>query len=607
MTILPNQRVRSQLLSLWGYLRRRRKRQFLMLVLLMVASAFFEVVSLGLVVPFLGVLTAPERVFDNDVVASAAGLLGIETAEELRLPLVAAFAGVAVVTGVVRIFLLWVMHRLSYATANDLSSEVFRRTMYQPYQVHLEKNSSEVIAGQAKVGQLVSQVLLPVPRLISSAVLLIALVATLCVIDPLVTGIAFVGFGASYMLITWRFRRQLRYNSETQACEHIQVVKIQQEALGGIRDVILDGSHAMFTDTFRRSDARMRRAAGDNGFIAGAPKFAIEAVGLVLLVCLSYLLTLRDEGLVTALPILGALALGAQRILPAMQQIYDAWAKLNGSHAVTADTLRLLAQPLPDALERVEFDRLEFTDAFELRRVRFRYAASQPWVLEDIDLRIPKGMRCGIVGETGCGKSTLLDLIMGLLVPTEGELVVDGERLDRNRLRRWQRIVAHVPQEIYLADTSWSENIAFGQQQASIDQNRVRRSAEQAQISGLIEVRSGGYDQRVGERGVQISGGQRQRVGIARALYRQPGVLILDEATSALDSTTEANVMKAIDALDPDLTVLIVAHRLTTVEKCDLIVELDAGRIVARGTYEELMRDSASFRRLAHPSDGSDL
>jgi ATP-binding cassette, subfamily B, bacterial PglK len=227
--------------------------------------------------------------------------------------------------------------------------------------------------------------------------------------------------------------------------------------------------------------------------------------------------------------------------------------------------------------------------------VRFRYTNDGPWVLNDLNFIIRKGTRVGIVGSTGSGKSTTLDLLMGLLMPTEGELLVDNEPVIGTRVRAWQRSIAHVPQSIYLADTTLVENIAFGVPREAIDLERVKQAARQAQIAEFIESRPEGYNVSVGERGIRLSGGQRQRIGIARALYKQASVLVFDEATSALDNATEQSVMDAIGGLDRDLTIVLIAHRLTTVRRCDTVVELQHGRLVAQGTYEQLLECSPSF------------
>lgn len=319
---------------------------------------------------------------------------------------------------------------------------------------------------------------------------------------------------------------------------------------------------------------------------------------MILIAALSYVLS-RQGGIVTALPMLGALALGAQRLLPAMQQIYSSWAIIKGSHASLADTLELLDQPVPAELLQPTPAPLILEDTIRFDAVRFRYTSDGPWVLYDLNIAIPKGARVGFVGSTGSGKSTTLDLLMGLLTPTDGELLLDGDPVKGNRLRAWQQTIAHVPQSIYLADTSLAENIAFGVPRDAINLNRVQKAARQAQIADFIESRPDGYNVYVGERGIRLSGGQRQRIGIARALYKQASVLVFDEATSALDNATEQSVMDAIEGLSRDLTILLIAHRLTTVRRCDIIVQLENGKVVAQGTYEHLIKCSPSFRKMA--------
>jgi ABC-type multidrug transport system fused ATPase/permease subunit len=589
--------AKASLMVLWRHISRRRRRQFGLLMGLSLVSAFAEVASLSAVLPFLGVLVAPEQVFGHPVVADVALAWGFTSADQLVLPLTVAFAAAALMAGIIRILLLWASTRLAVSTGADLSLEVYRRTLYQPYRVHVARNSSEVISGITnKVNRVVFGVVLPLLTLVGSTVLLVAIILTLIAIDPKVAFAASAGFGVSYALITWSFRRRLLINSERIAYEQTNVIKALQEGLGGIRDVLLDGTQPAYCDIYRQADQPLRRADGNNVFIGGCPRFAMEALGMVLIAALAYALSRQVGGIATALPVLGALALGAQRLLPNLQQIYNAWASIAGSHASLVDTLELLEQPLPAEMLKPVPTPLLFKKDIQFRDVCFRYSGDGPLVLDGFSLVIAKGSRVGFVGSTGSGKSTTLDLLMGLLTPTEGELLVDGQLISASQLRSWQRNIAHVPQSIYLADATLAENIAFGVPLDNIDLVRVQQAARQAQIADFIESIPGGYQAHVGERGTRLSGGQRQRVGIARALYRRASVLVFDEATSALDNVTEQAVMDAIEGLG-NVTILLIAHRLTTVRRCDSIVELEHGRVVAQGTYEYLLESSPTFRK----------
>ena len=595
-----NSSLPNLLKRLWKRLSRRRQLQFGALTGLMLLSAFAEVIGLGAVLPFLGILTSPELVFNHPIVAEVAEAWGITSADQLVLPFTIAFASAALLAGAIRILLLWASLRLAQASGADVSIEVYRRTLYQPYRVHVSRNSSQVISSMTNKVNGAVNVLNNLLILISSIVLLLAIILALIAIDPVVASLASLGFGVSYGLFTWLSRRRLQRNSQRIAYEEIKVVKALQEGLGGIRDVLLDGSQPVYCDIYRKADIPLRRAAGNNAFIGQSPRYVMEALGMVLIAFLAYGLSRQTGGVGTALPVLGALALGAQRLLPAMQMIYGGWSIIAGSHASLADIVKLLDQPLPAEVLRPAPAPLTFRDAIRFDAVRFRYSSDSPWVVDGLNLTIPKGARVGFVGRTGSGKSTTLDLLMGLLIPAEGELLVDGRPMSGNRLRAWQLTIAHVPQSIYLADATLAENIAFGVPPDAIDLERVRQVARHAQIADFIESRPDGYRAYVGERGIRLSGGQRQRIGIARALYKQASVLVFDEATSALDSATEKSVMDAIGGLNRDLTILLIAHRLTTIRNCDIIVELEHGRVVALGTYEELLITSPTFRQNDH-------
>jgi ATP-binding cassette subfamily B protein len=404
----------------------------------------------------------------------------------------------------------------------------------------------------------------------------------------MVAVIAAGGFGSAYAAIALLTRRRLLQNSKCIAKEQTQVVKSLQEGLGAIRDVLLDGTQKIYCDVYGKAILQLQRANGENSFINQAPRYAMEALGMALVALFVLGLSSRSGGVAAALPVLAMLALGAQRLLPLMQQLYGNWSVVMGSRATLADVLALLDQALPPNADKPEPEPLAFKDSIRIENLCFRYGSDGPWVLNGINLKISKGARIGFVGSTGSGKSTALDLVMGLLEPTHGQILVDGQPVSREHRRAWQRTVAHVPQSIFLADASIAENIAFGIPQKQIDLDRVRRAAERARIAEFIESSSQGYGAMVGERGVRLSGGQRQRIGIARALYKQASVLVFDEATSALDTATEQSVMDAIEGLSEDLTIFIIAHRITTLSSCNLIVKLDSGKVTEQCSYADI-------------------
>jgi ABC-type multidrug transport system fused ATPase/permease subunit len=589
----PNQSIKTLLKRLWQHISPRRRGQFGLLLVLMLLSSFAEILSIGAVLPFLGVLTVPERVFEHAVAQPIIHALGLTMPEQLLLPLTIAFAVAALIAGAMRLLLLWGSTRLSFATGADLSISIYRRTLYQPYEVHCARNSSEVINGiSSKANGVIYNIIVPALTLISSSVMLIAILIALLAAEPVIALAAFGGFGLIYAFIIRLTRKQLLANSQRIARESSHVIKSLQEGLGGIRDVLIDGSQATYCHIYRNADLPLRRAQGNNLFISTSPRYGMEALGMMLIAALAYSLAQQTDGIAKAIPILGALALGAQRLLPVLQQAYGSWTTIQGGQASLQDTLELLDQPLPDYAGQPAAEPLPFKHNISLKQLAFRYSPRTPYVLKHLNLTIAKGSRVGFIGTTGSGKSTLLDIVMGLLNPTDGTLEIDGQLVMPTNNRSWQAHIAHVPQAIFLADSSIEENIAFGIPKDQIDHERVRQAAQQAQIADSIESWPKQYQTFVGERGIRLSGGQRQRIGIARALYKQGDVIIFDEATSALDSETEEAVMQAIEGFSKDLTVLIIAHRLTTLKNCTQIVELGKDGIKRADTYAQMVGGS---------------
>jgi ABC-type multidrug transport system fused ATPase/permease subunit len=586
----PEPSLLQLLRQLWDQLSRRRRRQLAVALGLMLLSSLAEVVSLAAVLPFLAVLINPATLWNQPLVRQWAPSLGIGNSQALLLPITLAFAAAAIGAGAIRLLTLWMNGRLAAAIGSDLSCEAYRRTLYQPYAVQVARNSSGLIASiSSDVNRVIYQVLNPLLLLLSSALIALGLVATLLAIDWAIAVGAGLVITLAYSAAMAGSRRPLQHLGQRQVALNQQLIQALQEGLGAIRDVLLDGSQPFYAQSYRQADQPLRRAQAEGSFLSGYPRLVLEPVGMALIVLLGYVLV-RQGGVARALPLLGVLALGAQRLLPVAQKVYEGWAQIRNAKDSLAAVLALLAQPLPAQALLAPPQPLPLRQSLRLEKVRFRYGSELPEVLHGVDLEIRRGERIGLIGSTGSGKSTLVDLLMGLLEPTAGRILVDDvdlhDPLQPERLAAWRETIAHVPQSIYLADSSIAENIAFGIPRAKIDLERVRQAAEQAQIAGFLESSPHGYGTFVGERGIRLSGGQRQRIGIARALHKRAQVLVLDEATSALDNATEQVVMEAVDSLSRELTVVIIAHRITTLTSCDRVIRLHQGCVVMDGPPE---------------------
>ncbi|MEA9598571.1 ABC transporter ATP-binding protein [Polynucleobacter sp. AP-Sanab-80-C2] len=592
MKMNSNQSIYILLKRLWIHIGGCRRRQFKLLLILMLLTSFSEIISIGSAVPFLGALTSPENAFKLPAAKLIAQILNIAEPKQFLLVLAVIFGLAAILAGGMRLILLWFSNKFSFAVGADLSIEIYRRTLYQSYAIHSLRNSSEIIDGlNGKLNIVIYGIIVPAMTIISSSVMLLFILIGLILMQPMVAIISFGGFGFIYLLIGMVTRKKLKRDSECIASESPKILKSLQESLGGIRDVLIDGSQEVFCKIFRNSDYLLRRAQGTTLFIITSPRYCIEALGMLLIALIAYWLNIQPDGGVGVIPILGAFALGAQRLVPMLQQVYGSWTTINSGQSSLKFTLELLDQPMPDYINK-PVGRMNFSNCITLESVGFRYLAEGPQVLEKVNLTIKKGSRVGFIGVTGSGKSTLLDIIMGLLQPTSGQLRIDDEEVTFANNRDWQVNIAHVPQAIFLADATIAENIAFGVPKYMIDLSRVRVAAEKAQLSDDIESWPRNYQTFVGERGIRLSGGQRQRIGIARALYKDADVIILDEATSALDSETEREIMRTIDTIGHEKTVLIVAHRLTTLKNCTKIVQLSKGSVSKIGTYEEIIENS---------------
>ena len=583
--------MNTHIMALWGYLSRQRKKQFLLIFVLMIISSLAEIISVGAIFPFLGVLTAPEYIYSHSLMQPVIKILGITSSEQLFLPLVISFVISVVVAGVLRVFLLYVINRFEQLIGTEFSAHIYRRTLYQDYATHIGHNSSEIISSIiSKVNIVIKGVIIPVLELLSSSLSLFGIMFILVFIDYKIALVSFGIFGAIYWILYSFLHKKIIINSQYISSGSTNTIKALQEGLGGIRDILIDSNQEFYCKLFIQADTPYRRAISDNNFISYAPRFVIETLGLVLISGLAYYLSQQKDGISVAIPMLGLLAMAAQRLMPAIQKIYSSVTSIKGSYYSVKDILYLLDQPISSYIDQQQLSIVPFKKDIKLDNVWFRYNKKTPWILKEVNLTFNKGSRIGFVGETGRGKSTLLDLVMGLLSPTKGHLKIDSKIVSMNNIRLWQSHIAHVPQNIYLSDGTIEENIAFGIPADKIDAESVKKVAELANISKFIDSCAQGYKTFVGERGVRLSGGQRQRIGIARALYKSADVLIFDEATNALDVETESAIMESIEKLGKNLTIFIITHRVATLKACDLIVELDKDCTINIKKYQDIVK-----------------
>jgi ABC-type multidrug transport system fused ATPase/permease subunit len=592
----------ADLRQLYHHLSHRRRWQLAALFGLLVVTSLAEMVSVGAIFPFLSALGNAQGLLQEPRLQSVFQVLQIDSTQRLVMVMALGFIAALGVANGLRLLALNVRYKLAAAIAADVSSRVYDNTLYQPYSFHVRQNSSDLIQTVTlDTDLLTNAILIPAVNFLADALLAPALIVTLMLIDwKVAIGVSLV-LGTVYTLIFRMRQHSLKRNSALFSQAGQRKVKIVQEGIGGIREVLLNHAQPFFQQAYRRDEQVMRRASVTNAIVSQSPYFVIEFIALGSIALLALSLG-RGGDFSQAVPVLGSLALGAKRLVPTLQRLFSSLASIQGSRSSLERVLVGLNRSIDPLMQLPAPAALGLERDLRLDGVWFRYGKDSDWVLRDLDLVIAAKTTVAFVGSTGSGKSTTADLILGLLLAEKGQILVDGVPLKGKRLRQWQGAVANVPQQIYLSDSSLAANIAFGIPEQAINLAQVRRAAKLAQIAEFIEGLPAGYETYVGERGIRLSGGQRQRIGIARALYKNASVIVFDEATSALDNATEQEVMAAIDGLSGKFTIILIAHRLSTVERCDLVVELGQGRVVAAGTFEELLSLSKTFRNMTKVS-----
>lgn len=579
----------TEIRQLLSHVNPQRKYQTWWLILLMLLSALSEVVSLGSVFPFLGALSNAESLLVNPEIKPLLDKLGIYSPQNLVTSLAIVFITAVILANLLRMITIKTRNSLAASMASDISCQIYRKTLLQPYSFHVESNSSNLISilsSDTKV--LTTNILIPLFEIVTNMTIALTLIVALFLVDGRVAIISAATLSTTYFILYQRRKIKLSVNSKIVAENSQRQIQTIQEGIGGIQNVLIGHCQNFFLNRYADADRPMRQAIAANTTAYYVPRYTVEMLAMSLIAILA--LTLGQDGdFSQAIPVLGSLAVGGNRLLPAIQQSFAALVKIQGCRSSLKRILNRLNSKI-DPIQNINPRKpLPFREKLTLQDVWFRYDEFGEWILKDLNFEIKPGSIVGFIGATGSGKSTTANLLLGLLQPQRGNLFVDDRLLQGSNLRAWQKSVAYVPQKIFLADTTITENIAFGIPLHEIDFNRVREAARLAQISDFIENLPSGYETYVGEQGVRLSGGQQQRIGIARAIYRNASVIVFDEATSALDNLTEKEVMQAIQSMGSSFTIILIAHRITTLEACDRIFQFDKGCLISTGTYKNLI------------------
>lgn len=582
------------------------KRRFYLLLPVVTVMALFQVIGIASVMPFLALVADPDIIQSDARLRWVYDTLGFQSTQAFLT-----FAGIGalvllVISNALAALTEYLQLRFSWSLNHTLSVRILREYLAKPYVFFLNHNTSALATNiLAEVRQTVRGFVLALVQLLSRTVVTLFILALLVAINPMLALMTFGFLGLAYGGVFLLVRRMMADAGRKRSLSDKARFKTATEALAGIKDIKILGNERTFLRRYEHYSRTYERYMARQQVVSLMPRYAFETIAFGGMLVVVLVVMLRGNGLQAVLPTLGVYAFATLRLLPALQSLFTSLTSLRFS----VPSIDVLYEDLDPEKGRMQDEELgsvtpvqplPFTDRIVLRDITFGYPNTERPVFDGFSLELKANSTVGIVGSTGSGKTTLIDILLGLLAPRSGQLEVDDVPVDDDNVRSWQRNLGYVPQQIYLSDDTIAANIAFGIRAKDIDRAAVERAATMASVHDFIVSELPlGYDTVVGERGVRLSGGQRQRLGIARALYHDPAVLVFDEATSALDGVTEESIFQAVSALGKSKTIVMIAHRITTVRDCDVIYLLEKGRVVASGTFEHLLETSATFRAMA--------
>lgn len=585
----------------------KEKRRFFLLLVLLSIMGITEAVGVASIIPFLTVLADPSQIWSQPILAKAYGIVGAESEMAFLVILGLFVLGVVLFSLAYRLLVVYLTIRFAHLQNHSLSSRLIAQYLGQPYEWFLNKNSADLARTVLQeVNRLVGTSLIPALRMGMNAVSVVFITALLVFVDPVASLIAAGIIGGSYLMLFLVSRRYLTIIGKENIAANKRRFSLAQIAFGALKEIKIGGFEQHYTENYTAASLAFARTTAAGQLVSELPRNLLEIFAFgTLLGTVLYLVVAADGEIVDVLPVIGVFAFAGLRIFPAAQLTFHSLAQIRFSGAVLDAVLEEFRETADARMPVADSRRLAApTSAIELRDISFSYGDGPGNTLDGLNVSISARTTVGIVGGTGAGKTTAVDILMGLLEPSAGGVYVENTLITEENRRQWQRCIGYVPQQIFLIDDSVAANIALGIPEDRRDIRRIKHAARLASLDEFVERDlPDGYATRVGENGVRLSGGQRQRIGIARALYADPDVIVFDEATSALDNITERAVMEAVKKLGRDKTIIMIAHRLSTVRDCDKIMYLENGRLKDEGSYDWLIENSESFRRLAAGGD----
>lgn len=581
-----------------------QRHRYYSLQVMVILMAFMELLGIASIGPFMALVADTQLLETNSILNQLYIASGVATHTEFLF--IAGFfvlfmLGIASVVSVVT---TWRLSLFAFSIGTEIGDRLYRYYLNKDWLFHASGSSAQLTKQIATESlRVTSFIILPIIQMNARIVLAVFISIGIFIYDPLIATVGVTLFVSGYLVIYQIIRKRIALYGEYVSSTSTDRFRLMNEGFGGIKDILLYNRSHDLVDQFQKSGKLFAHAQGVNTALGSAPRYLMELLAFgAMIILVLVLLTTRDGNLSQVLPVLAVYALAGFKLLPALQQIYSSITTIRGNaaafDAIKEDLQASFVFPNNQSASTKNTDLL-LAKNIRLSNVSFTYPNKKIAALSNVTIDIPMNATVGFVGESGSGKSTTIDLLLGLIMANEGQLLLDNTIIDHSNIQAWQQQIGFVPQSIFLSEGSIAENIAFGLNSKDINLEKVEESAKLAHLTTLIDSLPKGLKTKVGERGVQLSGGQRQRIGIARALYNQADVLIFDEATSALDGITEKVIMDAIQELSGKKTIIMIAHRLKTVENCDIIYLMEKGRVVEQGTYEQLIHSNSIFREMA--------